>query len=198
MLACHSAFKRPVDGPPSNLKTSSFKGVFTLHMDADFSASDSDIVYAGFSLLETVTNVVRFVRVDNSWTAKSNMKMTTESGCTRDVYVYSLTSGSDMVKSIDKTLPSDKLTVGFAESTCRKRVVGFVMDRIKSSTMLYRVSLHEAGHVVGMWHIELPKRTIMHPMVDESAGCFTLADASQFCKIWDCDASKVRVCDFHR
>lgn len=70
--------------------------------------------------------------------------------------------------------------------------IGIVSERISEKD--YRpVILHELGHALGLKHNEGIDGigTLMYPNIDLGATTITDTDLKNFCKLYDCDASKL-------
>lgn len=158
--------------------------MFILHVDELFSLVDRAIVIDSFVEWERDTHgIVKFALDSEPFNSETDKLSVTDEKCTYEVYVISLQSKEDIVKRVEE----DKGTVlGFTMSTCKRRVVAFVMDRLKNPVLLRNVGVHEAGHLIGLDHIPVPKESVMFPSMDNAAKRPTRLDMKQFCMIHKC------------
>lgn len=169
---------------------------YVLHVDDGFKPEDRAIIIDAFKEWERVTNgVVRFDVSSEPWNSDTGYVEEPEDGkCTYVAYVYKTTSKGAVVRRIENGEEGVHV-LGYTSSSCEGRRVAFVMDRLSGKSKTLRsVAIHEAGHLVGLDHIPVPKESIMFPSMNKAASCITELDAKQFCMIHDCDWRDVKAC----
>lgn len=67
-----------------------------------------------------------------------------------------------------------------------------VNDRLNDYLYLGTLE-HELGHSLGLEH-ETDKNSIMYPNINEGPRMITKVDLKDFCKLYSCDADKLKVC----
>jgi len=178
---------------------------FILHIDSKFDAKQREVVIDAFEVWERDTHgIVRFAVSPKIWNSdKDKMYFVTndEGGCTVDVYVASTDGDHPAVRNVESQ-PGNKRgnTLGFTSRSCDEKVVALLTDRITSISTsdplaLKMVTVHEAGHLIGLAHIPVPNESIMFPSRDFSARCPTRLDMAQFCMLYGCDARDMKYCD---
>jgi len=167
--------------------------MYVLHVDELFSPVERAIVIDTFMEWERDTRGVVSFGLDsvpfNS--DRDEMERSTEK-CTSDVYVVHMKSTDKPVRQVEKEKGYSVL--GFTLSNCKQRFIVLVMDRLTDPTKLRNVGVHEAGHLVGLDHIPVPKESIMFPSMDLAATCITKLDMKQFCLLHKCDWRQMVTC----
>ncbi len=176
---------------------------YTLHLDTHFTQKERDAIIDTFLEWERDTHgVVRFIVSPQNWnSATQDIDSLTDktNECTMDVYVASLSSKHESVIEFEKEGKKGN-TLGYTVHLCEIKYVAFVMDRIKIKEgkipgLLQSVGVHEAGHLIGLAHIPVPKESIMFPSVDYAAKCPTELDMKQFCLLHGCNWHDMKSCD---
>lgn len=98
---------------------------------------------------------------------------------------------------IIKDATSKALTLGLHFETDGLEVIKLVPERIanKASQFAFKtVVLHEIGHSLGLDHNEglAGIGTLMSPFIDNDADHITHKDLVNFCKLYHCDANKLK------
>ncbi len=167
---------------------------FNVILENGFDGHERELIIDSFKEWERDTNgVVKFTVANRKFDSSVDDIPEVEDGCTHDVYVLRVTSDSSIVKKLDKR---DKAKVlGFTSSTCERRLVALVTDRLKNVKMFRQVTFHEAGHLIGLDHIPVPNESTMFPSVDKATVCATQLDMKQLCMLYECDWRDMKVCD---
>ncbi len=168
--------------------------MFTLHIDKKFSPAERDLLVGAFKDWERVTHgTVRFA-VSTPFDSDLEEPPTSfEKECTYDAYVTKVHSSAKEVKKLDRREKAKVL--GYTTSWCKQRVVAMVFDRLQDQKLYRQVAVHEAGHLVGLDHIPVPKESVMFPTVDKATGCATDLDMKQFCMLYACDWKEMKRCE---
>ncbi len=167
---------------------------YILHVDELFSPVDRAIVIDSFMEWERDTHgVVSFALDSVPFNSDRDEMEPTVVKCTADVYVVHANAKDKIVKQVEKEKGYSVL--GFTMSNCKNRFIVFVMDRLGNPTALRNVGVHEAGHLIGLDHIPVPKESIMFPSMDLAAKCITKLDMKQFCMLHKCDWRQMITCD---
>jgi hypothetical protein len=177
---------------------------FVLHIDERFSPADGAVVARSFAEWERVTHgIVSFVGSPTKWDSTRDAReyaALDDDGCTLDVFVSSIDSTHQSIRDFERKPGGGKKgnTLGYTLGQCDEKLIALVMDRIHAISdpeALRFVSVHEAGHLVGLAHIPVPQESIMYPSMDKGAKCVTKLDVKQFCSLYGCDWHDMLTCD---
>ncbi len=167
---------------------------FNLILENSFGGPERELIVDSFMEWQRDTKgVVKFTVAKYAFDPSLEEIPETSEKCTYDVYVLRINSANPSVRKLDKREGSKVL--GFTASNCDQRVVALVTDRLKDAKMFRQVTVHEAGHLVGLDHIPVPKESIMFPSVDKATTCPTELDMKQFCMLYECDFRDMKTCD---
>lgn len=177
----------------SKVPVASKSTTFILHVDELFSPVDRAIVIDSFVEWERDTHgVVKFTLDSEPFNSDRDEFGVTSEKCTYEVYVISMESKNRIVKKVEN---GDGTVLGFTISTCKRRLVAFVMDRLRNPVLLHNVGVHETGHLIGLDHIPVPKESVMFPSIDKATRCPSQLDMKQLCMIHKCDWRDMASCD---
>ena len=185
-------------GPSANLKPKTPKKTvnnptFNLILEASFGGPERELIIDSFKEWERDTGgVVKFTVAKYAFDPSLEELPDASEKCTYDVYVLRINSTDATVKKLDKR--ENAKVLGFTSSNCEKRIVALVTDRLKDAKMFRQVTVHEAGHLVGLDHIPVPKESIMFPSVDKATTCPTELDMKQLCMLYECDWHDTKTC----
>lgn len=186
-------------GTSANLKPKTSKKnvnnpTFNLILDVGFGGPERELIIDSFKEWQRDTNgVVNFVVAKYTFDPSLEEIPEVSEKCTYDVYVLRINSTNEVVRKLDKR--DNAKVLGFTSSNCDQRIVALVTDRLKDAKMFRQVTVHEAGHLVGLDHIPVPKESIMFPSVDKATACPTRLDMAQLCLLYDCDYNDMKYCD---
>lgn len=172
---------------------------YLLHVDDRFKPADRAIVVDAFAEWERDTRgVVKFQVSKRKWNSKKNEIPDPIVKCTYEVYVVQRASTDAPVVELEKKKSKEHgrpfIVLGYAQSDCQKREVTLVMDRLANPVLLRNVAVHEAGHLIGLDHIPVPKESVMFPSMNKASKCPTILDMKQFCMLHSCDWREMVSC----
>jgi len=168
---------------------------FTLILDNSFGGPERELILDAFSQWQRDTHETVKFRVA-SYTFDPTLEEIPETKrgeCTYDVYIHRVSALHPTVRKLD--VRENGKTLGFTSSTCDQRVVALVTERLKDAKTFRQVTFHEAGHLIGLDHIPVPKESVMFPSVDKATSCATALDMKQLCMLYECDWHKTVYCE---
>lgn len=168
---------------------------FTLILDKSFGGPEREIIVDEFRRWQRDTGeTVKFKVADYSFDPSlEEVPEVAKGECTYDTYVYRASVMDPTVRKLDAR--EGGKTLGFTSSTCTQRVVALITERLGNSKIFRQVVFHEAGHLVGLDHIPVPKESVMFPSVDKASPCATALDMKQFCMLYECDWQTTKFCE---
>jgi hypothetical protein len=191
LLTACSAQKPRAAVPKKNVNNPTY----TLILDKSFGGPEREIIVDEFGRWERDTNETVKFKVAN-YTFDPSLEEIPEVGkgeCTYDTYIYRVNALNEDVRKLDAR--ENGKTLGFTRSSCTTRVVALITERLSNAKLFRQVVFHEAGHLVGLDHIPVPKESVMFPSVDKASPCATALDMKQFCMLYECDWKAMKFCE---
>lgn len=170
---------------------------FTLFVDKGFSGPERELIVDGFKQWERDTRgTVKFDVTTYPFDSSTDEVPEGEAGkCTYDTYVVRMPETAKVVKKLDERFKPKGHTLGFTQSNCKMRVVALITSRLRDAKLFRQVVVHEAGHLIGLDHIPVPKESVMFPSTDKATKCPTALDMKQLCMLYDCDWRDMAACE---
>lgn len=182
---------------PKTPKKDVERPTFTLFIDKGFSGPERELIVDSFKEWEITTRgVVKFQVSTYPFNSITDELPEGEEGkCTYDTYVVRMPEDAKIVKKLDGRFKPKGHTLGFTQSNCQTRVVALITSRLKDAKLFRQVTVHEAGHLIGLDHIPVPQESVMFPSVDKATKCATRLDMKQLCMLYECDWRDMKTCD---
>lgn len=191
LTACgaHSVEKPKAATPKKSVNNPTY----TLILDKGFGGPEREIIVNEFKRWQRDTSeTVKFNVANYTFDPKLEVIPDVKKGeCTYDTYVYRVSVMDEAVRKLDE----NGKVLGFTSSTCDKRVVALVTERLGNAKIFGQVVFHEAGHLIGLDHIPVPHETVMHPLIDKATRCPTALDMKQLCDLYSCDWRATSYCE---